>query len=314
MSTAASSTMDYICIGSVLMDMRLKLIEDSVEESKEQMSSVFSNLEACFDYLKKLHEGVNSKATAAAVSGLDRSLRAMAREFVKLGPSHDAAVTGRKDGPLTGSKLCKSCCCCCACMHAWEQIIHLPPSRVQYFDRRIIERNYASLNYIPETDWFVISALLSFLSGESEFWSLLLGDPDSTVQSASPPPAAAAAAGMRTRPATARMSSRGTSGGGRLAGGGTSPVAAHLSPSFGAFSGGVPFPPPNFMREKRDIRVEQERLIAFSSSSQQETARRSPRASMTSSPKRGHSYHHDGAPSAVTTLPPLNVPGLPGVP
>ena len=107
MSTAASSTVDYICIGSVLMDMRLKLVEDAMEESKEQMSSVFSNLEACFDYLRKLQEGINGKATAAAVSGLDRTLRAMAREFIKLGPSQDIMM-GRKDGPLNGSKLCKN--------------------------------------------------------------------------------------------------------------------------------------------------------------------------------------------------------------
>ena len=105
MSTAASSTVDYLCIGSVLMDMRLKLVEDSIEESKEQMSSVFANLEACFDYLRKLQEGINGKAAAAAVSGLDRTLRAMARECLKLGPSQDLMT--RKDGALTGSKLCK---------------------------------------------------------------------------------------------------------------------------------------------------------------------------------------------------------------
>lgn len=54
MSSAASSTVDFLCIGLVLMDTRLKLLEDAAEESRDQMSSVFINLEQCFDYLRKL--------------------------------------------------------------------------------------------------------------------------------------------------------------------------------------------------------------------------------------------------------------------
>ena len=54
MSSAASSTVDFLCIGSVLMDTRLKLLEDAAEESRDQMASVFINLEQCFDYLHKL--------------------------------------------------------------------------------------------------------------------------------------------------------------------------------------------------------------------------------------------------------------------
>ena len=158
MSTAASSTMDYLCIGSVLMDTRLKLLEDMAEETKvggtghfsgylfllgpssacivisrgvhathpalhlppltsfyfpyssaqDQMGSVFRNLEVSFDYLRKLQEGVNGKAAADVVSGLDRALRAMARECMALGPSlAQDVVGGSKDGPLTGSKLCE---------------------------------------------------------------------------------------------------------------------------------------------------------------------------------------------------------------
>ena len=58
---------------------------------------------------------------------------------------------------------------------------------------------------------------------------------------------------------------------------GTGGISAPLPPSFGAFLGGTPYPPSNFMREKRDIRGEQERQIALQGqqSQQQETVRRS---------------------------------------
>ena len=54
MSSAAASTVDFLCIGTVLMDIRLKVLEDAAEVSKDQMTSVFVNLEQCFDYLHKL--------------------------------------------------------------------------------------------------------------------------------------------------------------------------------------------------------------------------------------------------------------------
>ena len=54
MTSAASSTVDFLCIGTVLMDIRLKVLEDAAEVSKDQMTSVFVNLEQCFDYLHKL--------------------------------------------------------------------------------------------------------------------------------------------------------------------------------------------------------------------------------------------------------------------
>ena len=76
--------------------------------AQDQMGSVFRNLEVSFDYLRKLQEGVNGKAAADVVSGLDRALRAMARECMTLGPSlAQDVVGGSKDGPLTGSKLCE---------------------------------------------------------------------------------------------------------------------------------------------------------------------------------------------------------------
>lgn len=100
---AAASTVDYLCLGLLMVDIRVKLLEDTAEQQKEQMSSAFNNLESAFEYLRKLQETMDTKASVMAVAGLDRVLRAMARECTSLGPAQD--LTGR-DGALTGSRLC----------------------------------------------------------------------------------------------------------------------------------------------------------------------------------------------------------------
>ncbi|KAG1654780.1 hypothetical protein FOA52_008965, partial [Chlamydomonas sp. UWO 241] len=102
MACAATSTVDHLCLAMVMLDMRVQLIGDAVEQHKEHLGVAFSNFESVFDFLKTLQEGVNSKAAAGAVEGLDRALRSIARECMQLGPS--TSITGR-DGAFTGSPL-----------------------------------------------------------------------------------------------------------------------------------------------------------------------------------------------------------------
>lgn len=69
---------------------------------------MYLNLEACYDYMRKLQDAINSKASASALAGLERMMSAMASECVALGPSSsEQLLGGGKDGALTGSRLCQ---------------------------------------------------------------------------------------------------------------------------------------------------------------------------------------------------------------
>jgi hypothetical protein len=63
--TCSVSTVDHICLSNVLISCRLKLLEDHAEQQKDQLSTAYANLETIFDFMKRLQEGVNSKAHAA---------------------------------------------------------------------------------------------------------------------------------------------------------------------------------------------------------------------------------------------------------
>lgn len=101
-SSAAHSTLDWLSLSTLMVDMRLKLLEDYSDIQKDQIAKVYVNLEQAFDYLRKLQDAVNSKASANAVHGLERILGAMAHEMLLLGPASD--LNGR-DGALSGSRL-----------------------------------------------------------------------------------------------------------------------------------------------------------------------------------------------------------------
>ena len=101
-SSTAHSTMDWLSLSTLMMDIRLKLLEDYTDIQRDQIAKVYVNLEQAFDYLRKLQDAVNSKATTNAVHGLEKVLGAMAHECLLLGPSSE--LNGR-DGALSGSRL-----------------------------------------------------------------------------------------------------------------------------------------------------------------------------------------------------------------
>jgi len=93
---------DYLALYSVMMDMRLKLVEDAAEAQREQVATAYRNLEAVFDYLRRLQEAVNGKGSAAALSALDRMLRSLGREMCALGVG---PIGGKEAGILFNTKI-----------------------------------------------------------------------------------------------------------------------------------------------------------------------------------------------------------------
>ncbi|KAF5839204.1 hypothetical protein DUNSADRAFT_1340, partial [Dunaliella salina] len=105
-NTAAVSTVDYIALVCLMNDMRVKLVEDMVTQQRDQMATAYRNLETVFEYLKHIQVAVNGKASALALTNVDKCLRGVGREMVLMGKPPDV-VGGRHEpaGILYGTAL-----------------------------------------------------------------------------------------------------------------------------------------------------------------------------------------------------------------
>uniref|UniRef100_A0A6S8KGD7 Uncharacterized protein n=2 Tax=Dunaliella tertiolecta TaxID=3047 RepID=A0A6S8KGD7_DUNTE len=105
-NTAAVSTVDYIALVCLMNDMRVKLVEDMISQHRDQMATAYRNLETVFEYLKHIQVAVNSKASALALTNVDKCLRGVGREMVLMGKPPDV-VGGRHEpaGLLHGTAL-----------------------------------------------------------------------------------------------------------------------------------------------------------------------------------------------------------------
>lgn len=99
---AAVSTVDYLAIYVLMLDIRLKLSEDTQETMREEVSTAYRNLESVFDYLKRLQEAVNSKGSGEALAHVDRMLRSLGKEMCALGVGPS---TGVEAGMLYNTKI-----------------------------------------------------------------------------------------------------------------------------------------------------------------------------------------------------------------
>ncbi|GFH05668.1 uncharacterized protein HaLaN_00167 [Haematococcus lacustris] len=84
-TSAAVSTVDTMALQLIMVDMRVKLLEDVAEQHKDQIGTAYRNLESVFDYLKKLQEAVNTKGSAAVLALVDRALRRLGRAMLDMG-------------------------------------------------------------------------------------------------------------------------------------------------------------------------------------------------------------------------------------
>ncbi|GAX83361.1 hypothetical protein CEUSTIGMA_g10786.t1 [Chlamydomonas eustigma] len=306
MSTAATSTVDYLCMGLVIMDTRLKLMEDRLEESRDQMASVFMNLETTFDYMRRLQEAVNGKASAYVVARLDQTLRAMGKECLIMGPALD--LLG-KDGALTGSKLCDPDFWGTNMGEGdWEVV---PPPLItnsaapQLRNHVALAERESAITASEGRSARSSSAHTAVATRpRSPSQNTLPSDQVSPTRPVSPPhvsPGQASSSGNTSGLGTAsltmalpgdRVVQPLVPGSTSIGAAGTASRSNKLRPSTatsslvstpmsrrssapmnllsGAFMGGAPFPPPNFMREKRNILEEQERMLSIQQQVQQQ--------------------------------------------